>query len=480
MFLKRGHTKNHPEGLGPHSITGRLILLYSLSTAVLLAAAFGILYYAVAKAIDQEDQALLRDKFREVSADLVAHPPAKPPGIYDLLDRVDLGSRTYLVRILDTKDKLLGENSGMEKVLPASIFPAPSEGKSESMVTTDRAVSGRWFLLLSGWITTAGPETQRFLVQVAQDRSGDRRFLQTFLRILGGVLVSGISAAVLIGWLVARRGLKPVEELTAAVHRVESTKLHERVATYRWPNELTALASAFDAMLSRLEDAFKRLTQFAADLAHELRTPISNLRGETEIMLSRRRTADEYQEAFLSRMEELERLSSMIESLLFIASAQNPESQIKRTSVDGHNAVRSMLDFYEAMAGEQNVELSVSGNVVLQVEPTLFRRALSNLISNALNHTPAGGKIEVRLSTEQGWSQVEVRDSGSGIKAKHLPFDRFFRAEESRHTKGTGLGLSIVKSIMDLHGGIGAIDSTENHGTIVTLRFPSREYGCGS
>jgi signal transduction histidine kinase len=124
----------------------------------------------------------------------------------------------------------------------------------------------------------------------------------------------------------------------------------------------------------------------------------------------------------------------------------------------------------------------VNGNVALQVEPTLFRRALSNLISNALNHTPAGGKIEMRLLTEQGWSQVEVRDSGSGIKAKHLPyvFDRLFRAEESRHTGGVGLGLSIVKSIMDLHRGIVAIDSTENHGTIVTMRFPSREYGCRS
>ncbi len=478
----RGHTKNRPERLGPHSIAARLILLYSLSTAALLAAAFGIVYYAVAKAIDQEDQALLRDKFREVSADLVAHPPAKPPGKYDLVDRVDLASRAYLVRILDTNGKLLGENSGMEKVLPASIFAAPSEGSSESMVTTDRAVSGRWFLLLSGWITTEGPESQRFLVEVAQDRSDDKRLLHAFLRILGGVLVSGTAAAILIGWLVARRGLKPVEELTAAVHRVESTQLHERVATHRWPYELTDLAGAFDSMLSRLEDAFNRLTQFAADLAHELRTPIGNLRGETEIVLSRRRTADEYREAFLSRMEELDRLSSMIESLLFIASAQNPESQIKLTSLDGSKAVRSILDFYEAIAGEQNVELSVSGNVALQVEPTLFRRALSNLISNALNHTPAGGKIEVRLLTEQEWSQVEVRDSGSGIKAKYLPyvFDRFFRAEESRHTSGAGLGLSIVKSIMDLHRGIAAIDSTENHGTIVTLRFPSRDYGRGS
>lgn len=476
MFLKRDRVKHPPKNLAPRSIAARLILSYSLSTSVLLTAALGVVYYTVSRLIDEEDRMLLRDKLREVQEELIGKPSAGPTEKGDLARKVDPGSRTYFVRVLDTTGQLLGETHGMREVLPVSIFPAPSKRESQDSMVEDRPASGRWFLLLSGWTKTESP-APRYLIQVAQDRSNDKQFLQAFLRILGGVLVSGTSTAILIGWFVARRGLKAVEEITAAVHRVESTQLHERVGTQPWPKELTALAAAFDAMLSRLEDAFQRLSRFSADLAHELRTPICNIRGEAEIALSRTRSAEEYREALASRIEELDRLSRMIESLLFIAHAENAETQINRTSIDGQASVRSVLDFYEAMAREQNVGLSVFGDVTLEVEPTLFRRALSNLISNALSHTPTGGHITVHLSAKEGWSQVEVRDTGYGIKAEHLPhvFDRFFRAEESRHTTGTGLGLAIVKSIMDLHGGKAAIDSVENHGTVVRLQFPKRD-----
>lgn len=199
--------------------------------------------------------------------------------------------------------------------------------------------------------------------------------------------------------------------------------------------------------------------------------------GEAEVALSRTRTLDEYRHVLESSLEEYGRLSRMIDSLLFLARAESRDTQIKRSLLNAFKEIKAVQEFYESVAEEQGVEVTCQGNALLNVDPILFRRAVSNLLSNALQYTPRGGKVTLSVKqTDDECVEVSVSDTGSGIDPEHLPkiFDRFYRADRARsqHPQGAGLGLAIVKSIMDLHGGTVAIKSEPDKGTTVTLRFP--------
>jgi two-component system heavy metal sensor histidine kinase CusS len=257
---------------------------------------------------------------------------------------------------------------------------------------------------------------------------------------------------------------------------VGPTQLNERVSAIGWPHELQPLAAAFDDMLGRLEQSFERLSQFSADLAHELRTPILNIRGEAEVALTRSRSADEYREVIESTIGECQHLSNIVDNLLFLARSEAAEGHVQRTTFDGRKAIERIIAFHEPMAEEQNVAVECEGAAQFVADEMLFGRAISNVLENALHHTPAGGTILVTLAERGAQSDVSIKDTGSGIAPEHLPrvFDRFYRAESSRTSEGSGLGLALVKSIMDLHGGSAQIASTPGQGTTVTLSFPKQ------
>jgi two-component system heavy metal sensor histidine kinase CusS len=195
------------------------------------------------------------------------------------------------------------------------------------------------------------------------------------------------------------------------------------------------------------------------------------------VVLSRRRTPDEYRQVLESNREEYTRLAYMIESLLFLAQAENPQTRIDCSEFDARKALEAVQEFYEAMAEESGVEVICQGQALVYAAPMLFRRAVSNLLSNALHYTPHGGKITLAVSqSEDDAVVVSIGDTGCGMAPEHLPklFDRFYRVDPARshHPQGTGLGLAIVKSIMDLHAGTVTIHSALTQGTRVTLRFP--------
>jgi two-component system heavy metal sensor histidine kinase CusS len=238
---------------------------------------------------------------------------------------------------------------------------------------------------------------------------------------------------------------------------------------------LQPLAIAFDQMLDRLEDSFTRLSRFSADLAHELRTPIANIRGETEVALTRPRSPGEYQKVLESSLGECERLSAIIDSLLFLARAEAADRSIQPARFDGRAEIEKIAEFYRPVAEERAITLTCTGNAEIDADPVLFRRAVSNLIENALRYTPEAGGISIGLAARDGDVHVAVQDNGSGIAAEHLPrvFDRFYRADPARSPHGSGLGLALVKSIADLHGGTAEITSEVSRGTRVTLTLPT-------
>jgi two-component system heavy metal sensor histidine kinase CusS len=229
-------------------------------------------------------------------------------------------------------------------------------------------------------------------------------------------------------------------------------------------------------MFDRLEDSFTRLSQFSADLAHELRTPIANIRGEGEVALTRARTPEEYREVIESSVGECERLSGIVDNLLFLARAEAAEGHIQRTLFNGRAAVEKIAAYYEPIAEEHQTVISCVGEGDIDADPMLFGRAVSNLVENALRFTPAGKTVQISIAAGAGHSQISVKDTGCGIAPEHLPriFDRFYRADSSRSSQGSGLGLALVKSIMDLHGGSAVVESAVAQGTSVTLTFPKK------
>src|SRR5256885_6334260 len=293
--------------------------------------------------------------------------------------------------------------------------------------------------------------------------------------MLAVVVLSGsILASVLIAIPVTRRGLRPLEEMKRSLERIGPTHLNERVASANWPRELQPMAIAFDEMLKRLDDSFTRLSQFSADLAHELRTPIANMLGEAQVALSRDRSSAEYRETIESTIGECERLSGIVDNLLFVARVDAAREPIARKRFDARAAVQKIAAFYQTLADDHHVTISCSGDGQIYADPDLFERALGNLLDNALRFTPENGSIQISLSEHDADFEVAVSDNGCGIASEHLPrvFDRFYRADSSRGSDGAGLGLALVKSIVDLHGGSASIHSEIGRGTTVKLTFP--------
>jgi two-component system, OmpR family, heavy metal sensor histidine kinase CusS len=463
----------------PWSLVTRLAVYYTLSAAVLLGVAMSILYVVVVQHINTVDNLFLADTLRAVQADLAD----KRTITSELLaDEVPPGTTDYYVRVLDLNTKeMIAEEPPIGDRLPPITFPEPL---SASRVPTEgleyKTPNGHWFLLMSASAVLNSKSPKPVLIQVAQDRSDDKEFTKNFGTILAAVLIGGIVCSAAIAFWAAKRALRPLEEMATATERVQASQLHQRLGRGRWPSELTSLAAGFDQMLARLEESFDRLSRFSADLAHELRTPIQNLRGGAEVALTRTRTAAEYQEVIELSVEEYQRLSSMIDSLLFLARSENAETRLNRVKFEIGPEVDKILDFYDAAAREREIGLTRKGDGELYADPMLFRRVISNLVSNALQHAATTGQIQVLVVTEPNQPvQIAVQDNGCGIGPEHLPriFDRFYRVDAARSSSSanSGLGLAIVRSVMELHGGSARAESELGVGTKVTLTFPAEE-----
>ncbi len=465
---------------GRWSIVSRLTIWYTVSAVGMLFLATAFLYGLMATNLREEDEEFLVNEIDTLRAILLTHPAeGEALNVEVELEAATRPFAKFYARILTESGQVVIQTRGMETLLPGPEEFAAPVGPDETLErgVVWNASDKRFFLLGSALARLGAAGSGRRLIQLALDVTQEQLMLARYRRWLGLVLFCGILFSAAAGGWIARRSMRPLEEITAATQRITATQLNERISPRSWPKELTALATAFDQMLGRLEESFSRLCQFSADLAHELRTPINNMMGEAEVALSRSRTQEDYRQVLESSLEESNRLARMIDSLLFLARAENAETEIQRAALEAEDEMRAVLDFYENLAEEQGVKLETSGRASLQADQILLRRVLGNLISNALDYTPRGGTIRVRACRRpDDWVEIRVSDTGSGIPSKHLfrIFDRFYRADpaRTRHTQGTGLGLAIVKSIMTLHGGSVSVESEEGRGATFILHFP--------
>jgi two-component system heavy metal sensor histidine kinase CusS len=452
----------------PWSITARLTLLYIVSASVILLSIGWYLHQTLADTLAQDNRQFLLKEIQLLRTVLLEQPPNLERLVDEQSEGVDLPVGRYYSRILDENGHSLIETPGMELLPTAMQFPTLAEN-----VLIQKIPDGRTLMLMAAWSKTTPQQT----IQIALDISHEAALLAEYRRNLIGALFFGLLFSTLAAIFVARRGLSPLADMTRYIEGITATQLHEQLDPAYWPKELSTLASAFNGMLLRLSKSFAQLTQFSADLAHELRTPINNLMGETEVALSKSRNADEYREILESNLEEYGRLSRIVETLLFLARAENTEIPLRTARLDGRAELEAVCSYHEALAEEKGIRLVCQGQGFLYADAQLFKRVLSNLLLNALQHTPTGGEICLSLhQANDGSAEVCVQDTGCGIAAKHLPklFDRFYRVDPSRSKEGTGLGLAIVKSIMHLHDGSVVFNSELGKGTVVKLHFSAK------
>jgi two-component system heavy metal sensor histidine kinase CusS len=449
----------------------------SAFTLVLFVAA--VLYWALVTSLARNKDLFLADQVHILRGFLRDRPEDTTELKREVEWEPSLRRNTGMfVRICNQDGQPIAETPGMGQLLSVDVFPPPADTDSEPGQSRVCLAKGSSFQLVSARAKLGPSGNPVYTFQVAIDRTKDESLLAEYRRYLWLILGIAFIGCGLGGYLLARRGIRPVREITGTARRIRSTTLDERIPAAGLPAELADLADTFNEMLDRLEESFARLTRFSADIAHELRTPLNNLRGQAEVALRSRRTPEEYGEVLGGCLEECGRLSRLVNSLLFLARADSPAARITRGRVDVGRELKAIREFYEASAGEAKITLAVEtdGEVAADLDRTLFQRAVGNLVENALTYTDPGGLVTVRLKRLGTVFRVEVSDTGKGIPEQHLPhlFDRFYRVDAARSAAsgGVGLGLAIVKSIAELHGGSVEISSMVGHGTCVTITIP--------
>jgi two-component system heavy metal sensor histidine kinase CusS len=462
----------------PFSLAARLTAWYGASAFLLIVLTTAFLYWALVTNLDREDDEFLADKIHFLQT-LLAEQETNHLMLKEEVELEPAARRhvQVFVRIVIPDDEFTLETPGMDALLPESLFQGDNAEQTEPRpgmeVTTP---DGQSFRLASAQGEINGRKVD---IQVALDRTREEDLLSSYRRWLWLLLGLALVICGAVGHQIARRGLRPLASITRAAERIRLTTLHEHIETQGLPAELFVLATRFNEMLTRLQEAFERLERFSADIAHELRNPVNNLRGEAEVALSQPRSPQAYRQVLSSCLEEYSRLSHLIDSLLFIARADSPRTQINRERLEISEELAAVREFFEAAAAEAGILLQVQAprGLTAHLDRTLLRNALANLVANALAHTPRGGTVTLMAVPEGEAVRIEVADTGCGIAVEHLAhvFDRFYRVDSSRtgDTRRVGLGLAIVRSIAVLHQGSAGIASAPGRGTRVTLLLPN-------
>jgi len=298
--------------------------------------------------------------------------------------------------------------------------------------------------------------------------------LETFRWRIGAAVVLAFLLTAALGFLLLRRGLRPLRRIAEQAAAITPARLHSRLQLADTPVELSQLSQAFNAMLERLDDGYRRLTQFSADLAHEIRTPVGSLMGTAQVTLQQPRSVDEYQGVLASSLDELERIARMVESILFLARADDAQAVLDLRELELEEEIQRIVAYFEGLADERQLQVRHEGGGRLRADPMLLRRALSNLVANAIRYADAGSEILIRVREEQGACLIQVENGCSPLHPGQLErlFDRFYRADLARQGgESNGLGLAIVAAIMRLHGGSVSVSQDGARRIRFELRF---------
>jgi heavy metal sensor kinase len=310
-------------------------------------------------------------------------------------------------------------------------------------------------------------------------RSQVHRFTRYYFLALPGM----IAVCTIFGWLIAGRAIRPVNLVAQAAQNITGSNLSLQIPRRGAGDELDNLVDSFNRMTVRLQQSFEQIRRFSTDVSHELRTPLTAVRGQLEVAVFTAETPEQYREAIINALEDVEKLSSIVRTLLLLSQAESGQVVLQKAPLDLADLAADVVDQFQIPAEGKNVRLSadLEPGAVVSADHTQIERLLSNLLSNAVKYTPAGGtvKVSARLAESPGWALLAVEDTGVGIAQENLPhiFDRFYRVRnaQTNSIQGLGLGLSFVAWIADVHGGKIDVTSTEGAGSRFTVLLPLAE-----
>lgn len=456
------------------SITFQLTVLFATASTVVLLSLGVLIGNSVDRHFENQDMEVLAGKL--ALARHAVEKVASPSDLMALPQQLDdslIGHQSVAVVVVGPDGRTLYATRDAE--FPPALLDRNSPTDSTSPVVW-RVRGDRPFRGISAVTATGIAGLPPAVVAVATDISQHEHFNASFRARLWSFVIAAAFVTGILGWFAARRGLAPFTAIKRKAADITAHRLHARLPADAVPVELLDLVETLNAMLARLESSFAKLSDFSSDIAHELRTPVSNLLTQTQVTLSKDRAPEEYRDVLASNVEEFERLSRMISDMLFLAKSDNQLIVPHREQLDLAGEVQGLIEFYEALAEDRAIVLTCSGSGHVSGDRLMLRRAISNLLSNAVRYTPAGGRISIRLDDSgENAVKLSVANTGQPIPAEHLPrlFDRFYRVDTSRRhfTDGAGLGLAITRSILHAHGGEARVRSDAG-GTVFELIIP--------
>ncbi|UVJ41948.1 heavy metal sensor histidine kinase [Pseudomonas sp. LS1212] len=457
----------------PTSLSTRLGLTVSLMGAGLVILLAALVFLSLSLALEKQTKISLNKKMEQIQHILVTDIDKeqiylKPHALQDLV----MGHDNLYLSIFDqdlTKSPLLDIGS---KVININALDVELGETLAYVNWVDDA--GNRILTASKRMRSQGGEN--VYVLLSTDRSYDEGLLRSYLSATTIAVPFLIILIGLVAWWIVQRGLSPLEQFSRVAALVSAQDLTHRISVDKLPQELGELACAINFMLHRLNSDVQQLSQFSDDLAHELRSPITNLMGKAQVTLSRERPPEEYKAVLESCTEELERVTRIVSDMLFLAQVSDPASQIQFEKISLLDEALKVVDLFSISADEKKVSLKVVGKGWVLGDRIMVQQAISNLLSNAIRHSPLASEILILIETHADTTSLSVSNPGIGIPAQHIPhlFERFYRVDPSRARQegGTGLGLAIVRSIMSLHQGSTEVRSLPGSITVFRLIFP--------
>lgn len=428
------------------SLTFRLTAIFTLLITLTGAAISSLLYGALNQELVQRDEQVLINRASQLRHLLL---------LGNSVDALPL----YFNHMLDPHQDMLAiqreEGEMLVNDSQALQLPPFAALKGDQVITSDK---------IHRWRTPNGIEAQAIRLNVetpqghvtltvARQALERTQILSEYRSRSLHYLLSAILAGGLMSPWLTRRGLSSLHRLSAITATTRSDHLHQPVEMADLPQELQPLVQAMNTMRQQLNDDFARITQFADDLAHEIRTPINILSGQNQVALTRPRSSAEYQQLISSNIDELEKLSHLTKHILFLARSQQGAVNISRSDLALSVLVHQMVEYLEPLAEERGINLRVTGKAMISADRLLMQRALENLLINAIRYAPIGSAVTVSLQADAQEKRMIVSNHGEPLLAADKMFERFWRGDNARHTSGTGLGLALVRSIAELHGG---------------------------
>ncbi|HDT2077805.1 MULTISPECIES: Cu(+)/Ag(+) sensor histidine kinase [Enterobacter] len=454
----------------PFSLALRLTFFISLSTILAFFAFTWFMLHSVEKHFAEQDV----NDLQQISTAMqrILQSPSEPDQKKVSKIKESIASyRNVAVLLLDPQGNELFSSARGAALRPAmnsadfsmhrraqDVFLWSVEEPAGSMHAGSDMKMETYRIIASSGTATLQGKTQRYVMLIGLSINFHLHYLEALKKNLFAIATAIGLLIILIVRIAVRQGHLPLRNVSNAIKNITSENLDARLEPTRVPVELEQLVISFNHMIEKIEDVFTRQANFSADIAHEIRTPITNLVTQTEIALSQNRSQKELEDVLYSSLEEYNRMTRMVSDMLFLAQADNNQLIPDRVLFDLSAEVVKVFDFFEAWAEERNVSLKFNGMPCLtEGDPQMFRRAISNLISNALRYTPEGKAVTVSIREQDSDFELVIENPGAPIPEEHLPrlFDRFYRVDPSRQRKGegSGIGLAIVKSIVTAHHG---------------------------